>query len=209
MKKIVLASTSFRRQELLRWTGVPFEIVAPNFEELPYNSKKTPSIQAYMITLSLGKALSVSDQFPDSIILSGDTMMQLGDELIGKPKDLDDARVILHKFSGATHKALTAVSIIDTSANKSMSDIVETKVLFKKLSDEQIEKYVQTSEPLGKAGAYAINHGAKAFVDHVEGSMTNVIGFPLVRVCELLAEFGVTIPVDIHQIIKKHLGVDS
>lgn len=209
MRKLVLASTSFRRQELLKWTGLKFGIVAPDFEEEQLRREDFLSTAAFVEVLSFGKAMSVINDFSDAVIISGDTLIEVDDKVIGKPKDLDHAREILKSISGRTHKVFSGVTVIDTFSGKKLTDSVESAVTFKKLSDEQIEKYVQSSEPLGKAGAYGIQSGARPFIDHIETSWTNVIGFPLVKVCEMLQEFDVEIPVNIHAVIKKYLDVDE
>lgn len=209
MKPLVLASSSFRRQELLKWTGIPFTIVSPDFEErlLPRASFKSTSL--YVEALSYGKALSVIDQFPDSVVLSGDTMVELKNHVIGKPHDLDEARKILRALSGNIHLVYSGIALVDTATEKYILASVKSTVTFKKLSDDQIEKYVQSGEPMGKAGAYAINMGAKEFVEKREGSLTNIIGLPLVKTVQLLNEFGVKSKVDIRNTIKQYLGEED
>lgn len=207
MRSLILASTSFRRQELLKWTGLEFKVVAPEFEEALLPRASFPSTSQYVEALSYGKALSVSHLFPDSYVLSGDTVVECNGKVIGKPRDLEHAKEILHYLSGKMHTVYSGVAVVETSSERYLIDSVKTEVTFKKLSDEQIEKYVQTGEPLGKAGAYGINLGAKPFVEKVDGSLTNVIGFPLGKVCSMLSEFGIKIPIDIHAVIEKYLGV--
>lgn len=207
MRKIVLASTSFRRQELLKWTGLQFEIVSPDFEESQLRRSDFPSTATFVEALSFGKVMSVSDQFPDAVLLSGDTLVEFEGEVIGKPKDLDHARSILHSLSGKEHIVFSGVCILDTVSAKVLTRSVKSVVTFKSLSENQIEKYVQSGEPLGKAGAYGIQSGARPFVDHIEGSWTNVIGFPLVEVCAMLKDFGIEVPVNIHTVIKQYLQV--
>ncbi|MEO8581527.1 MAG: Maf family protein [Patescibacteria group bacterium] len=207
MKKLILASTSFRRQELLKWTGLVFEIIAPNFEEAQLSRSSFPSTATFVEALSFGKAFSVVDHFPDAVIISGDTLVDCDGEAIGKPKDLDDARNILRKLSDRTHLIFSGVTVTDSSSGKTLTQSIESAVTFKKLSEVQIEKYIQTGESLGKAGAYGLQSGARPFLDHLEGSWTNVIGFPLVKVVEMLSEFEIQVPVNIHAVIEKYLGV--
>ncbi len=207
MPSLILASTSFRRQELLRWTGLKFEIAEPNFEESQLKVRDFPSTKSLVESLSFGKAMSLIERFPDAIIIAGDTLIELDGEIIGKPKDLDHAREILKRLSGNSHHVFTGITIVDTKTMKSDTQSVESVVLFKKLSEKQIEDYVQSGEPLGKAGAYGIQSGAREFVDNIQTSWTNVIGLPLPKVCEMLEEFGVTVPVDIHNVVEEYLGV--
>jgi septum formation protein len=209
MKPLILASTSFRRQELLKWTGIPFEIAKPDFEERLLTRESFKSTAQYVEALSYGKALSIIDQFPESIILAGDTMVDFRGRVIGKPVDLDDARKILHALSGNTHYVYSGLAVIDAKTEKYILASVQSAVTFKKLNDDQIEKYIQTGEPMGKAGAYGIQSGAMSFVEKIEGSMTNVIGLPLTKTVQLLSEFGVKSSVNIKHTIQKYLSVDD
>lgn len=204
---LVLASTSFRRQELLRWTGLKFEIAQPDFDEDQLHPSDFPSTAALVEALSFGKAMSLVEKFPEAIILAGDTLIELDGEIIGKPKNLDHAREILSRLSGNSHQVFTGITVVDTSTMNVKTVSVKSIVWFKKLTDAQLESYVQSGEPLGKAGAYGIQSGAREFVDHIETSWTNVIGLPLPKVCEMLGEFSVSVAVNIHKVIEEYLGV--
>lgn len=190
---LILASTSFRRQQLLRWLGVEFQSVSPDFDEDSLQRSAFPSTRAFVETLSLGKAMSVSLSYSNDIILGGDTLVDIDGMAIGKPKDLDDARLTLRLLSGKTHRVYSGVTCISHSHHfqKVVSDC--TAVTFKQLSDQEIEAYVQTGIPVGKAGSYALQEGASEFVEKLDGSVTNVLGLPVLTVTPLLSEIGISI----------------
>lgn len=205
MKSLVLASTSFRRQELLSWLGIPFEIVSPDFDEYAVQRGDFQTPAEYMKAIAVGKALSVAENHDQVIILSGDTMVEFDGKMLGKPKDLNDAREMLTMLMGKTHRVLSAVCVYEPSARRMKCSVETSSVTFKPVSAKDIDDYVATSEPLGKAGSYAIQSGAKKFVDHVDGSVTNVLGLPLILVGELLKEFGYEVLTDIPAMIRHHL----
>lgn len=209
MALLILASSSFRRRELLKWLGVPFDVLMPSFEESPFSFQEFNDVQSYVQTLSLGKALSVIEGLSEGIVLTADTMVSLGGEVIGKPNNLDHAREILKKLMGRSHDVYTGFTVWDVKKNLHETHLVHTTVWFQEVADDVIEKYVQTGEPLGKAGAYGLQGNAKVFLDHLEGSMTNVIGLPLVEVSETLEHFGVKILVNVPKTIHTYLQVNS
>ncbi|MDB5259744.1 MAG: maf [Candidatus Taylorbacteria bacterium] len=190
-RKIILASASPRRKELLAKTGLQFEVIPGAYEEDMTLAMRPHELAEY---LSHGKALSVAALHADAIVIGADTFIVLDDELLGKPKTADEAKATLRKLSGRSHSVLTGVSIIDSKSKKKMSWVSETKVHFRDLADDEIEKYVATGEPMDKAGAYAIQGGAAAFVEKIEGDYYCVMGLPLDELCKALTEeFGVLI----------------
>ena len=179
--KIVLASTSPRRKELMNGLGIEFEVVEPESDETSIH----PDPEKKVIENAEAKARSVFDQYSDALVIGADTVVFLDGVFLGKPVDTDDARMMLNKLSGRTHQVFTGVAIIDTSTGSMVSGVEETLVTFQELSEEDIAEYVAGGEPLDKAGAYGIQGAASVFVDEVNGSWSNVVGLPL----ELLRGF--------------------
>ena len=174
--KLLLASASPRRKELLA-TLCEFEIVPSRFEETAKGSAEEVALFN-----ARGKAQEVFARFPDCRVLGADTVVALDGMILGKPKDSEDAKRMLRLLSGRTHSVLTGVCLIDK--NGTQERVVETKVLFKTLSEKIIEDYVLSAAPLDKAGAYGIQDGI--VVDAFEGSYSNVMGLPMEAVSEML-----------------------
>lgn len=190
MKKIILASSSPRRKQLLEQIGLKFEVDSSNYEE-DMTLKMEPAKLAEF--LSLGKAEDVAQRHKDSIIISADTIVAVDGEVSGKPKTPERAKYMLQKFSGKAHSVITGFTIIDTGANKQISKSVETKVYFKNLSEEEIDAYIATGEPLDKGGGYAIQGLAALFVEKIEGDYFNIVGLPILALTTELKNFGINI----------------
>jgi septum formation protein len=190
MKKIILASQSPRRKQLLEQIGLKFEIDSSNYEE-DMTLKMEPRKLAEH--LSLGKAEDVAQRHKDSIIISADTIVAVDNEVFGKPKTPARAKYMLKKFSGKAHSVITGFTIIDTGTNKQITKSVETKVYFKNLSEQEIDLYVATGEPLDKGGGYAIQGKAALFVEKIEGDYFNIVGLPILVLTEELKKFCVKI----------------
>jgi septum formation protein len=190
MKKIILASQSPRRKQLLEQIGLKFEIDPSNYEE-DMTLKMEPNRLAEH--LSLGKAKDVAKRHKDSIIISADTIVAVDDEVFGKPKTSEKAKYMLQKLSGRAHSVVTGFTIIDTETNKQISKSVETKVYFKNLSEQEIDAYIASGEPLDKGGGYAIQGMAALFVEKIEGDYFNIVGLPILSLVEELKNFGVKI----------------
>ncbi len=190
MKKIILASGSPRRKELLEKIGLKFTVEVPDVDE---NFKSNLSPQGLVKELSLKKAEEIARKHSNAIIIAADTIGILKDKIIGKPHSTAQAKTMLESLSGKPHLVITGYSIIDTATGKTASDTVETKVYFKKLSKMEIIDYVKTSEPLDKAGGYAIQGLGALLVEKIEGDYYNVIGLPLSSLAGTLKKFGVKI----------------
>ena len=186
MKPIILASTSPRRKELLKKTGLQFEVVASNFEE-DMNAAMDPCELAKW--LSFGKAEAVARTRKNALVIAADTFIVLEGKLLGKPHTEARAKEMLKQLSGKVHLVITGFTIIDSEIGKSVSEAVQTKVFFKKLTAEDITRYVRSGEPLDKAGAYAIQGLGFALVEKIEGDYSNVVGFPVERVMTALKGF--------------------
>ena len=182
--RLILASGSPRRRELLARMGYRFEILVPDVDE----HVEGPAREVVGI-LSLRKARAAAAQLSDGIVIASDTLVSLNGEALGKPADAQDARRMLLELSGNTHEVFTGVALIDAASGRTLSRVVRTGVRFRDLSDEETCAYIRTGEPMDKAGAYAIQGGAHGFVEALDGSYENVIGFPVEDVRELLEEF--------------------
>ena len=137
--------------------------------------------------LSLAKATAVSKLRPDTLVIGGDTVVAIDNEQLAKPENEEHARVVLRRLSGATHMVITGITLIHQGQSETFS--VTSHVSFRELSDEEIREYIATGEPMDKAGAYAIQGGASAFVSKLEGSLSNVIGLPLEALRDRLGKF--------------------
>ncbi len=190
MKKIILASASPRRKELLEKIGLKFEVHPSNHQE-DTNSCLKPHELAKSI--SRQKALAVASHHENAIIIAADTFIVFRGKIMGKPHTEAEARQMLAKLSGKSHSVITGFTIMDTDENKILSKSVETSVCLKKLTTEEIDAYVKSKEPLDKAGAYAIQGLGAVIIEKIEGDYFNVIGLPLCDLTESLKEFGVNI----------------
>ena len=187
-EKLVLASTSPRRAEILRAVGWPFEALAPDVDET-----RAPDEDAvvYVKRLARAKAEAVAGKRESRLVLGADTVVVIGSEILGQPRDAEDARRMLRLLSGEWHEVLTGVALL--RAGKEDRCLVEhesTRVQFSRLSNAEIDWYVRSGEPMGKAGAYAIQGLASKFVERIDGCYFNVVGLPLARLCKELAELG-------------------
>jgi septum formation protein len=181
--KIILASTSPRRVTLLDQIGLNYSQIKPQYEEDSVN----PNPRIRVMENSERKALSVKDS--GDLIISADTLVYINNEILGKPTKLEDAREMLMKLSGEVHTVYTGVTVFDPQKEKIISGSEKTLVHIKKLTDEDIENYILSGEPMGKAGAYAIQGLGAALVDRVVGCFHNVMGLPLSLVWDLLKEY--------------------
>jgi septum formation protein len=188
VRRIILASESPRRRELLKLTGLRFEVASSDIEEDLALDLPPHELARH---LSGQKADSVAGEYPDAVIIAADTFIVLDGGVLGKPHTGDEARRMLRELSGRAHSVITGFTILDTKSGRMLSESAETKVWFRELSEEQIEDYVATGEPLDKAGAYAIQERGAALVKEIEGDFQNVVGLPLSALREGLRQFGI------------------
>ena len=183
-KKLVLASGSPRRAEILRAVGWPFETVVANIDET-LQEGETPV--AYVRRLALAKADKVAAHIPRGrLVLGADTTVVVADEICGQPRDDDDARRMLKLLRGCWHEVLTGVALVHAgSDSRRLVDHEVTRVRFAEMTDEEIDWYVATGDPKGKAGAYAIQGAAAIFIEAVEGDYFNIVGLPVRLVYEM------------------------
>ncbi len=184
-KKVILASGSPRRREILGEMGIEFEIDVPDVDE---TVEGTP--EEMVCTLADRKALAVELKRSEGLIVAADTLVSLDGKALGKPADEEEAKRMLRSLSGRAHSVYTGVCVRNARTGECKVSPVRTDVIFRELSDEEIDAYVATGEPLDKAGAYAIQGGAKAFVERYEGSRSNVIGLPKEMLRRMLIEMN-------------------
>ncbi len=184
-RRLILASSSPRRADILRRANVSFEIkVPPNLNE---NSSSSHPPE-HVLSLSRLKASSVASQFKEGIILGADTIVVLDGRILGKPKDKKEAFAILKKLSGRKHYVYTGVTLMNKQNGKVISDYDSTQVTFNRLDENQILSYVETAEPMDKAGAYGIQGMGSFLVQSIQGSLNNVIGLPTELLKRMLLE---------------------
>ena len=183
---IILASSSPRRQELLSLLGWPFQVENPGGEVPPDPGDGATD---YAVRMAEVKAASIATHHPESMVIAADTVVAVDDHVLGKPVDAEDAKRMLNLLSNRTHQVTTGLCL--RRGETVVSRSVTTDVTMKLLSDGEIQSYVETGEPMDKAGAYAIQGGAASMVTGIQGSYTNVVGRPLAELEELLKEpFG-------------------
>ena len=190
MKKIVLASASPRRKELLEQVELQFVVEPSNHDEVVSLDLSPHELAKH---LSLEKAKVVAGNHTDSIIIAADTFIVFGDKILGKPETDIEAREMLTLLNGKAHTVITGFTILDTDTKKTFTDSEETIVYMKNMSHDDINAYVSTKEPIGKAGAYAIQGLGAVIVKRIDGDYSNVVGLPLNALADSLKEFGIRI----------------
>lgn len=191
MKELILASTSPRRKEILSLLGIPFTVIPSNYEEdmtLPLSPEKLVQ------HLALGKAQAVADPLSDAIVIGSDTFVSCNGKILGKPHTPEKAKAMLRMLSGKKHTLYTGLAIIDTEAKKTITDFTTTDIYFADMTDEDINDYVATKEPLDRAGAYALQEKGALYITRLDGDYFSAIGLPLRLVAKYLKELGVFSP---------------
>jgi septum formation protein len=187
--RLVLASASPRRRELLAGLERPFDIIVPDIDETP-RPREAPA--SYVLRMAFEKAQAVAGGLADDgrslCLIAADTTVVLGDRMLAKPADEAEATEMLRALSGKEHQAITYLCVWERNGEgeRIRGEAVRTRVVFRAVSEAEIHHYVQSGEPMDKAGAYAIQGGAAGMVDHIEGSFTNVVGLPMESLTRLL-----------------------
>lgn len=189
--RLILASTSPRRRDLLSRLGIAFDVTAPRYDEV-IDPRVSPEGQA--AAFALGKARSVSTF--DAVVLGSDTLVVVDRTILGKPADPADARRMLSLLRGRAHRVITAVAVI-TPGQPDHVFVDVAVVRMRAIGDEELAEYVATGEPLDKAGAYAAQGIGARFIESIEGDQTTVIGLPLKRVADALRQVGIPTPADV------------
>ena len=186
--KLILASASARRAEILRDAGLSFVVLSSAVDETPYENESPHDLVA---RLASAKAeLAAARAIGPAIVIGADTVISLDGHVLGKPRSSDDARHMLEKLSGRTHSVVTGVALIRLPDSEHRTFVESTLVHFAALSAEQITRYLATGEPHDKAGAYAIQGHAGRFIPRIEGCYFNVVGLPLSRLYHALIDLG-------------------
>ena len=184
---LILASASPRRKQLLEALGLPFEVVPSGLAE---DAGEGPALELAP-ALALAKAREVATRVPAGLVLGADTIVECDGRSWGQPANAAEAWTTLRALSGRTHRVVTGVAVVDVRSGRAESGAAVTEVIFRELSDAEIAAYVETGEPFGKAGAYAVQGLGGLWVEGIRGSPSNVIGLPVTLVQDLLRRFGV------------------
>jgi septum formation protein len=195
--RLILASTSPRRREILALLGLPFEVIAPEFHEFTL-SDRAPRDE--VLEFARGKGESVARNNPHSIVIGGDTIILLNGTKIGKPDGIAHARDILRRLSGKTHWILTGVAILDDLGGPGLNTVEEVSVRMRDYSNEEIERYLSWGESLDKAGAYSIQGKGRALIESIRGDYLAAVGLPLKPIAEYLLSRGVKLPLDVEKL---------
>lgn len=189
MEKLVLASRSPRREEILRGLGLKIEIIPSNIEEEMLEGGAPEDI---VVHLALQKARDVADRldFP-ALVIGADTIVVLDGKIMGKPGSPQQAFDMLNKLVGREHTVITGVALIDNSRGIHLAEYESTRVRMKNVDSERICKYIQTGEPFDKAGAYAVQGKASVFVEAIEGCFFNVMGLPVTKLDDMFCSIGI------------------
>lgn len=186
--KLILASASPRRAEILRGAGIPFSVISSAVDETPFPSE-SPFDHVQRLASAKAELVAARAVGP-AIVIAADTVVTLEGQIIGKPRSTDDARHTLEQLSSRTHSVLTGVALIRLPDGARRNFVETTNVHFSPLSPEEITRYLDTDEPYDKAGSYAIQGRAGRYVQRIEGCYFNVVGLPLARLSTELAELG-------------------
>lgn len=189
VRRIVLASASLRRAELLTAAAIEFEVMPAHLDE---STRPGEMPDAYVRRIAEAKARAIGERVGDRLVLAADTTVVVDDVILGKPADDEDARRMLRLLSGRVHAVITGVTVLCDS--RVVTSVESTQVEFAPLSDAEIAWYVASGEPRDKAGAYAIQGGASRFVTRISGSYSNVVGLPIALVYDMLKACGLTTP---------------
>jgi septum formation protein len=185
MKKVILASASPRRAELLKHILMNLEIRPSRVDE---SKLKAATPEKFALKAATAKAKDVAKKQKNAVVIGADTIVVLGKKILGKPKDKKDAVRILKSLSGKVHLVITGLAVIDTETGKLLTHAETTQVKMKKLPLKEINAYVKTGSPLDKAGAYGIQEIEAMFVEGIEGDYDNVVGLPVSALLKLLRE---------------------
>lgn len=187
-RRLVLGSGSPRRKELLSMLGLRFDVAVSNVEEL---AEEDESPEEFVSRVALEKGREVARRYDDAVVLAADTIVVLAGEILGKPADNQGAIAMLRNLSGKEHAVLTAVAVVDSASGRVDTGLERTRVWFRDLYDREIAEYVRREHVFDKAGGYAIQGLAAAFIPRIEGNYANVVGLPVPLVVELLKRQGV------------------
>jgi septum formation protein len=185
--RIILASKSPRRYELLKQVGLDFDVIPGGIEE-DYIKGESP--RKHVLRLAEAKALDVGNQYPDRWVVAADTIVYIDHSILGKPKSREEAKKMLRRLSGKEHRVLTGFSVQHLERGKGDREAVQTAVRVKKLTQAEMEWYIKTGEPFDKAGGYAVQGIGSFMIESIKGSYTNVVGLPICELIQMLNRLG-------------------
>lgn len=192
--KIVLASSSPRRKQLLKQMGLKFDIITSNIEE---NIPQGLEIERIPEELAYNKAIDVASRVKQPAIIIGADTVVIKDGILGKPKDKEEARQMLYRLQGQTHRVITGLALVNQQTGEVQKGYEKTLVEMAPLTIREIEYYVKTGEPMDKAGGYGIQGLAGIFISGIQGCYFNVMGLPIHRLWNMLKNFGINVYNDI------------
>ena len=193
---LILASTSPRRREILALLGLPFEVIAPQFEE----TIGQRSIETEVLEFAVEKARSVAIKRPRDMVIGSDTMITLDGKKFGKPVDIDNARRMLRALSGKLHRIYTSVAILDGTGGAGLRSVEEVRVAMRAFNEKEIDNYLGCGESLDKAGAYSIQGEGSRLIEAFEGDYLAAVGMQLKPVALYLRARGVVFPLDLERL---------
>lgn len=185
-KRLILASGSPRRAALLDLIGIPFQTILSDVQEDlgPLDPAE------HVLRISQEKALDVARKLKQGLVLGADTIVAIDGQILGKPRHTEEAACMLRRLAGQAHNVFTGLTLIDVSQNRRLSDFVVTLVKMRSFSQEEIDWYVATGEPMDKAGAYGIQGKGAVLIERIEGCFYNVVGLPLAKLVQMLYSMG-------------------
>jgi septum formation protein len=195
--RLILASTSPRRREILALLGLPFEVIDPEFDEMV---SERASMEDEVVDFAAGKARSVAKKYPKSIVIGSDTMISLNGEKIGKPGNIDDARRILCLLAGKIHRIFTSVVILDSVGGPGLQIVETVSVEMRGYSEEEINRYLSLNESLDKAGAYSIQGHGRKLIASIRGDYLAAVGMPLRPIAGYLKSRGMPFDLDLDKL---------
>ncbi|MCL7454579.1 MAG: Maf family protein [Anaerolineae bacterium] len=194
IRRLILASGSPRRRQLLSLLGIPFVIKAAGVDERPLPGEPPSEM---VLRVAHAKAFAIGEVRPDELVIAADTVVVLDGQLLGKPKDADDAIRILCDLRGRPHMVYSGVAVWHSARRRMLTELAESMVWMRHYSEEEVRAYVASGDPLDKAGAYAIQHPGFDPVARVEGCWLNVMGLPLCHLARALDRVGVVVPASV------------
>jgi MAF protein len=201
--RLVLASASPRRRQLFSLLEVPFIATAADVDE---GIEEGESPQEMVCRLSLAKARAVALSYPEDLIVAADTTVALDGDVLGKPADETEAVAMLRRLRGRKHTVLSGVTVYHPTSGRICTELAESAVWMRAYTDEEVDRYAASGDPLDKAGAYAIQHQSFSPVERIGGCYANVMGLPLCHLSRALAQLGLTLPVDVPQACQDFTG---
>jgi septum formation protein len=198
--RIVLASTSPRRRDLLALLGIAFEIRDPSYEERIVSGRSAVELVAHF---SRGKADSIAQQDEDALVLASDTLIEVDEAVLGKPRDQAEARSMLRRLAGREHRVQTAVTVACRTRQLESTDGATARVWMKPYEADAHDCYLASGDSLGKAGGYAIQGSGADLIERLDGDFTTVVGLPLRLAARLLKQAGVKVRVDVDELYRR------